>query len=136
VQRSTRGFEDLEVYRRGMALLKPVHALVLRFPDYEKFDLASQMRRACKSIPANIAEGYARRRTPKEFCSYLAIAVGSANEMEVHFRIALELEYVTEGEYEEFNREYQTIGKQLSQLIKYWRSVGAPETSTQSQGDQ
>jgi four helix bundle protein len=93
---ASKGYEDLEVYRRGFALLKPVHALVLTFPDYEKFDLANQMRRAAKSIPTNIAEGYARRRTPKEFCSYLAIAVGSANEMEVHLAIARELEYVTE----------------------------------------
>jgi len=127
--RALKGFEDLEVYRRSMALLKPVHDLVLTFPDYEKYDLASQIRRACKSIPANIAEGYARRRSAKEFCSFLAVAMGSANEMEVHLRIARELEYLSEQRYDELTREYQTIGKQLSQLIKYWRSVIATPTN-------
>ena len=64
-----KGYEDLEVYRRAFAMLKPVHELALSLPDYEKYDLASQMRRAAKSVPTNIAEGYARRRSPKEFCS-------------------------------------------------------------------
>jgi four helix bundle protein len=81
------------------------------------------MRRAAKSIPANIAEGDARRRSPKEFCSFLALAMGSANEMEVHLRIARELGYLTEHQFDELMREYQTVGKQLNQLIKYWRSV-------------
>ncbi len=142
-ERTPKGYEDLDVYRRAMTLLKPVHALALTFPDYEKYDLASQMRRACKSIPANIAEGYARRRSSKEFCNFLAVAMGSANEMEVHLHIAKELDYVTEHQHDEFTREYQMIGKQLSQLIKYWRSVGAPitsdqrpATSDQSPGDQ
>ena len=119
-----KGYEDLDVYKRAFALQKPVHALVLRFPDYEKFDIASQMRRACKSVPTNIVEGYARRRSPKEFCSFLALSVGSANEMEVHFKIARELDYVTQAEFDHFLEEYQIIGKQLTRLIQYWRSKG------------
>ncbi len=131
----SKGYEDLEVYRRSMAMLKPVHSLVLTFPDYEKYDLASQMRRAAKSIPANIAEGYARRRSPKEFCSFLAVAMGSANEMEVHLSIARELEYAAQDQLDGLTHQYQTIGRQLNQLIKYWRSVKPPVTSNQSPGD-
>lgn len=56
-RRPIRSFRDLEVYQRSWALLQPVHILALTFPDYEKFDLANQVRRAAKSIPANIAEG-------------------------------------------------------------------------------
>ncbi|MDP9235972.1 MAG: four helix bundle protein [Chloroflexota bacterium] len=114
---------------------KPIHQLVLRFPDYEKFDLANQMRRACKSVPANIAEGYARRRSPKEFCSFLAVATGSANEMEVHLKTAFELDYIAQPEFEHFVGEYQIIGKQLTKLIQYWRSQEKPITSNQSPGD-
>jgi four helix bundle protein len=125
VERERRSYEDLDVFKRAFGMLKPVHDLVLKFPDYEKFDLANQMRRACKSIPTNIAEGYARRRSPKEFCSFLAIAVGSANEMEVHVRTAHELTYIDDNTCEGFMKEYQTIGKQLTALIKYWRSVDA-----------
>lgn len=60
-----RGYRDLDVYKRSFALLGPVHTLVKTFPDYEKWDLAQQMRRAAKSIPANIAEGYALRDAPR-----------------------------------------------------------------------
>jgi four helix bundle protein len=131
-----RGYEDLEVYRRGVALVKPLHDLVVGFPDYERFELASQMRRACKSVPTNVAEGYARRRSPKDFCNFLTIALGSANEMEVHFEIAHILGYVTGEDRERFTSEYRIIGKQLNRLIQYWRSASAPATSNQRQGDQ
>jgi four helix bundle protein len=123
---SVRGYEDLEVFRRAVALVKPLHELVARFPDYEKFDLSNQMRRACKSVPTNIAEGYAKRRSSKDFCNFLTIALGSANEMEVHFQIARELEYVTEAERCTFCDEYEIVGKQLNNLIKYWRSNVRP----------
>ena len=86
------GYVDLDVYQRSMRLMKRVHALVRSFPDYEKYDPADQMRRASKSIAANIAEGYARRAAPKEFARSLRIALGSANEMESHIRTALQLD--------------------------------------------
>ena len=41
-----RSYEDIEAFKRGMALLKPVHRYALRLPDYERFELASQLRRA------------------------------------------------------------------------------------------
>ncbi|MEX2226641.1 MAG: four helix bundle protein [Dehalococcoidia bacterium] len=117
-----KGYEGLGVYQRTRSLLKPMHELALRFPDYEKFDLASQIRRANKSIPANIAEGYAKRRSGKEFAFYLTNAMGSANEMEVHLQIAHELGYISPEEQARSGQEYAIIGKQLNRLIAYWRS--------------
>jgi len=78
------------------------------------------MRRACKSVPANIAEGYGRRRSAKEFCTFLALAVGSANEMEVHLKTAHELGYISPQDIEHFRSEYEIVGKQLTRLIQYW----------------
>jgi four helix bundle protein len=83
-----QGFEKLEVYRRGLALIPAMYALAQRFPAEERRGLSDQMRRACRSVTANIAEGYGRRSTPKEFCRYLSFAVGSANEMEAHLDAA------------------------------------------------
>jgi len=119
-----KGYEGLDVYQRARALLKPMHDLALTFPDYEKFDLADQIRRASKSIPANIAEGYAKRRSGREFAFYLTNAMGSANEMEVHLKVAYELGYISEEQMTDYTREYAIIGKQLNRLIQFWRRQG------------
>ncbi len=123
---SEGGYEKLEVYQRAMSLMKTVHGVVKTFPDYERFDLVSQIRRASKSVPANIGEGYARRSQPKEFMRSLRIALGSANEMEIHLKTARELEYLDRATCNELIREYVIVGKQLRNLIKYWRSVDNP----------
>lgn len=118
-----RTYEDLDVFQRAMALLKPVHDAALELPKYEQFDLASQIRRACKSIPANIAEGYGRKRSAKEFQQFLSMALGSATELEVHLKIALKLEYLTETVAEGLIAESQVIGKMLYRLMQHWRSI-------------
>ena len=84
-------YRDLEVYQRSMKAMVVVHKLALTFPDYEKFGLADQARRASKGVPTNIAEGYGRRKSAKEFKHYLTMALGSANEMIVHLEVTREL---------------------------------------------
>ena len=84
--KAIRSYEDLEVYQRAMALLPQVHRLALSLPDFERYNLADQMRRASKAIPANVAEGYGRKRSAKEFKAYLTTALGSTNEMLVHLQ--------------------------------------------------
>ena len=96
--------------------------MVQRFPEFEKFDLADQMRRASKSIPANITEGFALRESAKEFKRYLRIAMASANEMEVHIEVAKDLGYASAAECAVLIAEYRVIGKQLHRLIENWRS--------------
>lgn len=122
VRKFIRSYEDLEVYQRAMAQLKPIHQIVLSFPDYERYDLANQLRRAAKSVPANIAEGYAKRRSAKEFRAFLTNALGSSNEVEVHLKIARELEYVSEEAYTTLVDPYRIIGRQLYRLIEHWKS--------------
>ncbi len=116
-----KSYEDLEVYQRAMKLLVPVHRVVLSFPDYEKYELASQVRRASKSVPANVAEGYGRKTSVKEFKNYLTMALGSSNEMMVHLAIAKELGYVTEKESQDLIEGYRIVSKQLSKLIANWK---------------
>ena len=116
-----QSYEDLEVYQRSMALVKPVHELVKRFPDYEERDLVQQMRRASKSIPSNIAEGFSKRRTAKDFKLYLAHALGSANELLVHLRVAQELGYIQQEEATGLTEGYRIICRQMNRLIQNWR---------------
>jgi len=69
---------DLEVYKESMSLLKEVHILVSLIPQAEQ-DLIWQIKRASRSIPANIAEGFAKKSSVKEFKRYLMIALGSSD---------------------------------------------------------
>src|SRR2546430_6687037 len=87
-------FKDLEVYRESYALALEVNKLCTKLPRYEQNDLGSQMRRGSKSSPANIAEGWAKRRFEKEFKKHIDSALGSSNEMEVHLGLAKDLGYL------------------------------------------
>ena len=62
-----QSFEDLKVYQESYALALVINKAILRLPNSEKYDLVDQMRRASKSVPANTAEGYAKRLSEKEF---------------------------------------------------------------------
>ena len=92
----TSTFEDLDVFRRAYQVSLYLHRASLQFPKVEQFaGLADQMRRASKSICANIAEGYGkRRRSSAEFKRYLLMAIGFADEMQVWLRYCSDLEYI------------------------------------------
>lgn len=62
IRKMIRTFRDLEVYQEAYQLMLIVHDAVKKLPAYEHNDLASQMRRASKSCPSNIAEGWAEKK--------------------------------------------------------------------------
>ena len=109
--------EDLEVFRRAYALSLEVHRASLDFPRIEQFVLADQVRRASKSICANIAEGFGRQRLSKpEFRRFVVMALGSADEMQVWSLYCRDLGYVEEGVAERWRGEYREIARMLSAL--------------------
>ena len=77
-----KSFEDLEVFQRAYRLSLDVHRKSVKLPGIEQQALGDQIRRASKSICANVAEGYGRQnRSKAEFKRFLAMAIGSADEM-------------------------------------------------------
>ena len=117
-----QSFRDLQVYQESYELAIIVNKSVLKLPQYEKFDLVSQLRRASKSIPANIAEGYAKRVSTKEFMKHLTIAIGSANEMEVHISLARDLGLWNKELADDLIKRYQVVGRKLNKLIQNWKT--------------
>ena len=115
-------FRDLEVYTESYNLMLTIHRAAKTLPVYERNDLVSQLRRASKSCPANIAEGWAKRRFEKEFKRHLDSAIGSANEMEVHIETARDLNYLSKDFCEELLDRYKKLGGKLTNLRNNWKT--------------
>ena len=110
-------FEDLEVFQRAYRLSLEIHRRSLAFPQIEQHVLGDQMRRASKSICANVAEGYGRQKRSKaEFKRFLQLAIGSSDEMRVWVRYALDLGYIDEAIWKRWRDEYQLISRMLYTL--------------------
>lgn len=84
-------FRKLEVWQAAHQLTLEVYRACAAVPPRDRFELASQMRRAAVSIESNIAEGNGRRGD-REFARYLRVALGSAHELEAQILIAKDLE--------------------------------------------
>ena len=111
-------FEDLEVFQRAYRLSLVVHRKSLEMPKIEQHALGDQMRRASKSICSNIAEGYGRQKQSKaEFRRFVWMAIGSADEMRVWARYALDLGYIDEALWLQWRDEYQAIARMLQSLL-------------------
>ena len=112
-----KSFEDLEVFKRAYRVSLEVHRASLNFPKIEQYALADQVRRASKSIPANIAEGFGKQsQSMAEFRRFVRIATGSADEMRVWARYCLDLGYIDEATWKHWCDEYHAIAKMLQGL--------------------
>ena len=116
--------EDLDVFKRAYAVSLDLHQASLKFPKIEQFGgLADQIRRASKSICANLAEGFGKQRQSNlEFKRYLLMAIGSADEMQVWLKYCADLEYIDRKTCERWRDEYRQIARMLQSLATRWRA--------------
>ena len=85
-------FRNLAVWQRAVEMTLEIYKLTAAFPDYERFGLTNQLRRAAVSVASNIAEGYGRP-TRGEYVQFLGHARGSVSEVETQLVIAEGLGY-------------------------------------------
>ena len=112
-------FEDLAVFKRAYRISLDVHRASLKFPAVEQRALADQVRRASKSICANVAEGFARQGpAPADFRRFVMMALGSSDEMRVWSRYCLDLGCIDEPTWRIWRDEYQEISKMLQGLAR------------------
>ena len=82
-----RSFRDLEIWQRSMDLVDLVFEAARALP-HQEFDLRRQMRDAATSIPANVAEGWRRKKRRAAYQNHVSIAMGSQGELETDLEIA------------------------------------------------
>lgn len=90
-------FENLEVWKLSLRVVKETKQIIKKFPPEEKYVLADQIRRAASSIALNIAEGWGRS-TKKDFGRFVSNAVGSTLEVIASLKIASSLGYIKDQE--------------------------------------
>jgi four helix bundle protein len=110
-----KSFKDLIVWQKSIQLVIEVYKATESFPKDEIFGLVSQIKRSAVSIPSNIAEGRGRG-TRKDFCNFLRIALGSANELETQIIIAKNLPKIN-------NQDFSKIESLLIEIIKMLNSM-------------
>ena len=109
-------YKDLELWQRAMALCETIYELTQGFPEGERYGLASQVRRAAVSIPANIAEGYARG-SRQDYCRFVKIARGSAAELETELMLAERLRLSDTGAVGEAQEELTVVRRLIQGLV-------------------
>jgi four helix bundle protein len=112
-----KNFRKQKVWEKGHELTLAVYRATEKFPREELYGLTSQLRRACISIPANIAEGCGKD-SDSDFARFLQIARGSASEVEYHLLLARDLGFLEEDEYKQLSYGISEVKQMLTSFIK------------------
>lgn len=113
-----KSFRDLDVYKRAIELMVDINAFCNTLPAKERFVLSDQMRRSSRSICANIAEAWRKRRYKAAFISKLSDAETEAGEMQCWLDVALKLAYMPKEQYKQFDQRYEHLIAQIVTMIK------------------
>ncbi|MEO0136369.1 MAG: four helix bundle protein [candidate division WOR-3 bacterium] len=117
-----KSYRDLEVYKKAYRLALEIFYLTRKFPREEIYSLTSQIRNSSRSVPANIAEGWAKRKYENIFKRQLVDALGSAEETQVWLDFALDCKYILKEEHSNLIFKYNEVGKMLNGLIENWKT--------------
>ena len=115
-----RTFEDLEVYQLAREFRKKMYAVNRRLPDFEKFELGSQIRRAGVSLTNNIAEGHGRYHYLEQI-KFCLNSRGSLEELIDDLNVCLDESYLPEKDVSALKEEAWRVHKVLSGYMRWLR---------------
>jgi four helix bundle protein len=121
---SIRHFRELDVYQMAMGAAMKLFALSKRFPLEERYSLTDQMRRSSRSVCANLAEAWRKRRYPNAFVSKLSDAEAEAAETQVWIEFAVKCGYLDSGQADEVAMHYESIQGKIVNMLTHpeqWR---------------
>src|SRR5512136_1354637 len=114
-----RHFRELNVYKMAMEVALKIFALSKEFPLEEKYSLTDQVRRSSRSVCANIAEAWRKRRYPNAFVSKLNDAESEAAETQVWLEMAVRCGYLDQAASATLEQEYEHILGKLVIMISH-----------------
>ena len=116
-------FEDIAAWQKARELTTAIYSHSKTGLFSKDFGLRDQMCRATVSIMSNIAEGF-ERGGRSEFIQFLAIAKGSAGEVEAQLYVALDQRYIDEHEFASLKAQAQSTKRLIAGFMKYLRTSG------------
>lgn len=121
-KRKVKTYRDFNVFQQALELATEIFRITAAFPSEERFALTDQIRRAARSIPANLAEGWAKRKYENIFKRHLHDCIGSCEEVKVWLEIAQRCGYLANNQHENLRGEYAKIGAMLASLAERWQT--------------
>src|ERR1017187_217195 len=125
-----KSFRDLEIYKVSRELTRDIFTISKNFPKEEMYSLTDQIRRSSRSVGAQIAEAWAKRRYEKHFISKLTDADGEQQETQHWIETAADCGYLTEAEVKNLQSELAEIGRMLNSMIEKAASFCGEPTFT------
>src|SRR6266566_9141324 len=114
---SIRSYKELRVYQAAIDAAMRIFEITKRFPTEEKYSMVDQIRKASRSVCANIGEAWRKRRYPAHFVSKLSDSEGEAEETRVWLEFSWRCGYMSKSEASELDTEYDQIIGQLVRMI-------------------
>ena len=114
-----RGHRDLKVYQLAHKLAMDIFHLSKSFPREEIYSLTDQIRRSLRSVAANIAEAFRKRRYPSMFVNKLTDCDAEATETQVWIDFAFDCAYLSLENHQHLTEGYEEIGKMLSSMMAH-----------------
>jgi four helix bundle protein len=99
-----------------------IFLMTKNFPKEEMYSLTNQIRRASRSIPANIVEGWAKRKYENIFRRHLIDSIGSCNETKLWLDFSRDCKYISNDENDTLMKNCDEIGKMLNGLHDNWKN--------------
>ncbi|PSO72254.1 MAG: four helix bundle protein [Cyanobacteria bacterium SW_11_48_12] len=114
-----RSFKDLRVWQNAMEIAMKIFEITKSFPVKERFSLTDQIRRSSRSVAANIAESWKKRRYPAAFVSKLNDAESEVAETQTWIEIALRYGYLAREESSYLDQRCDEVSGQLVAMISH-----------------
>ncbi len=121
-------FKDIIAWQKAYEFVLITYKVTRKFPDYERYGLASQFQRAAVSITANIAEGY-KKLSIADKLRFLNIAQGSLEECRFYIMLSRDLDYISSEEHDELNHSLEGASVYLNAYCKGIRENSSSNSS-------
>ena len=115
-KKSIRHFRDLEVYRRAFDAAMQIFEVTKKFPLEERFSMVDQIRRSSRSVCANLAEGWRKRRYLAVFKNKITDSMQEASETQCWLEFSLACGYINRSIFDELDDEYEQIISMLNSM--------------------